>query len=149
MGFWQALLELVWDYRTPFVVLAYVIVRLLVTRAKLVERYHMRTANTLLFGHSVALLVAASLLTATVVSVAGGIGFVGLIVPHAVRLVVGPDHRKVLPVSLLTGAVFLVLVDLVTRTVDKPNEMPIGIFTAALGAPFFLMLLNNRKKVWR
>lgn len=95
------------------------------------------------------LLVASSLLTATVVSVAGGIGFVGLIVPHAVRLVVGPDQRKVLPVSLLGGAVFLVLVDLVTRTVDKPNEMPIGIFTAALGAPFFLMLLRNRKKVWR
>jgi iron complex transport system permease protein len=97
----------------------------------------------------VLLLVAASLLTATVVSVAGGIGFVGLIVPHAARLVVGPDHRKVLPVSLLTGAVFLVLVDLVTRTIDEPNEMPIGIFTAVLGAPFFLMLLNNRKKVWR
>jgi iron complex transport system permease protein len=95
------------------------------------------------------LLVASSLLTATVVSVAGGIGFVGLIVPHAVRLVVGPDHRKLLPVSLLTGAVFLVLVDLVTRTVDRPNEMPIGIFTAALGAPFFLVLLRNRKKVWR
>ncbi|MFD9701401.1 FecCD family ABC transporter permease [Lentzea sp. NPDC059081] len=95
------------------------------------------------------LLVASSLLTATVVSVAGGIGFVGLIVPHAVRLVVGPDQRKMLPVSVLAGAVFLVLVDLVTRTVDKPNEMPIGIFTAALGAPFFLMLLRNRKKVWR
>ena len=83
------------------------------------------------------------------VSVSGLIGFVGLIVPHAVRLVVGPDQRKVLPVSLLAGAVFLVLVDLVTRTVDKPNEMPIGIFTAALGAPFFLILLRNRKKVWR
>jgi len=79
------------------------------------------------------LLVASSLLTAAVVSSAGGIGFVGLIVPHAVRLVVGPDHRKVLPVSVLLGAVFLVLVDLVTRTIDRPNEMPIGIFTAALG----------------
>jgi iron complex transport system permease protein len=95
------------------------------------------------------LLVAASLLTAAVVSAAGGIGFVGLIVPHAVRMVVGPDHRKVIPVSLLTGAVFLVLVDLVTRTVDRPNEMPIGIFTAALGAPFFLMLLRGRKRVMR
>ncbi|MFB9691234.1 FecCD family ABC transporter permease [Amycolatopsis plumensis] len=95
------------------------------------------------------LLVAASLLTATVVGVAGGIGFVGLIVPHAVRLVVGPDHRKVFPVSLLAGAVFLVLVDLVTRTIDRPNEMPIGIFTAALGAPFFLVLLRNRKRAWR
>lgn len=100
-------------------------------------------------GLRILLLVAASLLTAAVVSVAGGIGFVGLVVPHAVRLVVGPDHRKVLPVSLLTGAVFLVLVDLVTRTVDRPNEMPIGIFTAALGAPFFLILLRGRKRVLR
>ncbi|MCS7481970.1 FecCD family ABC transporter permease [Umezawaea endophytica] len=97
----------------------------------------------------VLLLVAASLLTAAVVSVAGGIGFVGLIVPHAVRLVVGPDHRKVFPVSLLAGAVFLVLVDLVTRTVDRPNEVPIGIFTAALGAPFFLALLRRRKRALR
>lgn len=95
------------------------------------------------------LLITASLLTATVVSVAGGIGFVGLIVPHAVRLVVGPDHRKVFGVSVLAGAVFLVLVDLVTRTVDRPNEMPIGIFTAALGAPFFLVLLRKRKRALR
>lgn len=91
----------------------------------------------------VGLLVVASLLTATIVSVAGGIGFVGLIVPHAVRLVVGPDHRRLLPASLLTGAVFLVLVDLLSRTVDRPNEMPIGIFTAAVGAPFFLVLLRR------
>lgn len=95
------------------------------------------------------LLVASSLLTAAVVSSAGGIGFVGLIVPHAVRLVVGPDHRKVLPVSLLFGAVFLVLVDLVTRTIDRPNEMPIGIITAVLGAPFFLILLRGRKRAFR
>lgn len=91
----------------------------------------------------IVLLVIASLLTASVVVVAGGIGFVGLMVPHAVRLVVGPDHRKLLPASLLTGAVFLVLVDLVSRIVDKPNELPIGIFTAAIGAPFFLVLLRR------
>jgi iron complex transport system permease protein len=95
------------------------------------------------------LLVASSVLTAAVVSSAGGIGFVGLIVPHAARLVVGPDHRKVLPVSVLLGAVFLVLVDLVTRTIDRPNEMPIGIITAILGAPFFLVLLRGRKRVLR
>lgn len=95
------------------------------------------------------LLVVSSLLTAAVVSAAGGIGFVGLIVPHAVRLVVGPDHRKVIPVSLLGGAVFLVLVDLVTRTIDRPNEIPIGIVTAALGAPLFLVLMRGRKQVLR
>jgi iron complex transport system permease protein len=90
------------------------------------------------------LLAAASLLTATIVSVAGGIGFVGLLVPHAVRLLVGPDHRRVVPVSLLVGALFLILVDLLSRTLDRPNEMPIGIFTAVLGAPFFLWLLRSQ-----
>lgn len=96
--------------------------------------------NRLRFG----LLAAASLLTATIVSVAGGIGFVGLLVPHAVRLLVGPDHRRVVPVSLLVGAVFLILVDLLSRTIDRPNELPIGIFTAAVGAPFFLWLLRSQ-----
>lgn len=90
------------------------------------------------------LLAVASLLTATIVSVAGGIGFVGLLVPHAVRLLVGPDHRRVVPVSLLVGAIFLILVDLLSRIVDRPNEMPIGIFTAGLGAPFFLWLLRGQ-----
>jgi iron complex transport system permease protein len=78
------------------------------------------------------------------VSAAGGIAFVGLMVPHAVRLIVGPDHRRVLPVAILGGAVFMVIVDLVSRTVNKPNEMPIGIFTAAIGAPFFLWLLRRQ-----
>ncbi|MEV8115336.1 iron ABC transporter permease [Streptomyces xiamenensis] len=95
------------------------------------------------------LLIASSLLTAVIVSVAGGIGFVGLIVPHAVRLLVGPDHRKVIPVSLLLGALFLVLVDLAARTLDRPNEIPIGIVTAVLGAPFFLVLLRSRKRALR
>lgn len=89
------------------------------------------------------LLVISSLLTAATVAVAGGIGFVGLMVPHAVRFVVGPDHRKVLPIALLGGAVFMVIVDLLSRIVDKPNELPVGIFTAGLGAPFFLVLLRR------
>jgi iron complex transport system permease protein len=89
------------------------------------------------------LLVISSLLTGAAVSVAGGIGFVGLMVPHAARFVVGPDHRKVLPVSMLGGAVFMVLVDLLSRTADRPNELPVGVFTAAIGAPFFLVLLRR------
>ncbi|GAA2830103.1 FecCD family ABC transporter permease [Kribbella solani] len=91
----------------------------------------------------IVLLLVSSLLTATAVAVAGGVGFVGLMVPHAARLVVGADHRKLLPVATLGGAVFLVLVDLATRTVDRPNEYPITVFTAALGAPFFLWLLRR------
>jgi len=89
------------------------------------------------------LLVITSILTATAVSVAGGIGFVGLMVPHAARFVVGPDHRRLLPVSLLCGATFMVLVDLLSRVIDRPNELPVGIFTALLGAPFFLLLMRR------
>ena len=92
------------------------------------------------------LLVAASLLTATAVAVAGGIGFVGLLVPHMTRLVVGPDHRRVLPVAALGGASFMVLVDLLSRVFDRPNEYPVGIFTAVLGAPFFLALMRRASK---
>ncbi|MEV5706164.1 iron ABC transporter permease [Actinoallomurus sp. NPDC052274] len=95
-------------------------------------------------GLRVTLLVVASLLTATVVSVAGGIAFIGLMVPHMARFIVGGDHRRVLPVALLLGAVFLVLVDLASRTVDRPDELPLGIFTTALGVPFFLWLLRRR-----
>lgn len=90
------------------------------------------------------LLVTGSLLTATVVSVVGGVGFVGLMVPHMARFAVGGDHRKVLPVAALAGAVFLVLVDLAARTVDRPDELPVGLVTTALGAPFFLWLLRRR-----
>jgi len=92
----------------------------------------------------IALLMISSLLTATAVSVVGGIGFVGLMVPHAARFLVGGDHRRLLPVATLLGAVFLVLVDLATRTVDRPNELPVGIFTTGLGVPFFLWLLRRR-----
>lgn len=95
------------------------------------------------------LLLASSLLTASVVSVVGGVGFVGLMVPHAARLVVGPDHRRVLPVSLLGGATFLVLVDLASRVLDRPNEVPVGILTAAIGAPFFLWLLRRNDGAMR
>ncbi len=89
------------------------------------------------------LLAVSALLTAAVVAVAGGVGFVGLMIPHTVRLIVGPDHRRVLPVTAVGGALFLVLVDLSTRAVDPPNEYPLGVFTAAFGAPFFLWLLRR------
>jgi len=85
----------------------------------------------------------ASVVTAAAVAVAGVIGFVGLIVPHAMRLLVGPDHRLLLPTSALAGASFLVAADAVARS--GPAEMPVGIVTAALGAPFFLYLLRQRE----
>jgi iron complex transport system permease protein len=92
------------------------------------------------------LLVAATLVTAAAVSFVGTIGFVGIIIPHAVRLVWGPDHRFLLPLSVLTGAIFLILADLGARTILAPVEIPIGVITAICGVPFFLYLLRRRKK---
>lgn len=91
------------------------------------------------------LLVAATLITAAAVSFVGTIGFVGIIVPHAVRLIWGPDHRFLLPLATLAGAGFLILADTVARTVLAPTEIPVGVITAFVGAPFFLYLLRQKK----
>ncbi len=88
--------------------------------------------------------LSASLATGAAVSVGGPIGFVGIIIPHLVRLLVGPDHRLVLPASALFGAAFLVGCDLVARTILAPVELPVGIITALIGGPFFLWLLIRR-----
>jgi cobalamin transport system permease protein len=87
--------------------------------------------------------VAASLGTAAAVATAGLIGFVGLIVPHAVRLVAGPGYRRVIPLSFLFGASFMILADLIARTVVAPAELPIGVITAFVGAPFFIFVLRR------
>lgn len=93
-------------------------------------------------------IVAVALLTGTAVAVSGSIGFIGIIVPHLLRLAIGPDHRYLLPVSILFGAVLLTAADMVSRTIVAPAELPIGIVTALLGAPFFLwILLRNRNLV--
>lgn len=85
-----------------------------------------------------------SLLVGVVVAVSGAIGFVGLMIPHLVRMAVGSDHRRVLPTVAVGGGLYLVLVDLVARTILAPQELPVGIVTAALGGPFFLWLLRRR-----
>jgi iron complex transport system permease protein len=92
------------------------------------------------------LLVNAALLTGAAVALSGAIGFVGLVVPHAVRLAIGPAHNRLLPASALTGAVFLVFADLLARTLDRPEEIQVGIITAFFGAPFFLYLLLRRSR---
>ncbi|MES1255006.1 MAG: iron ABC transporter permease [Acidobacteriota bacterium] len=89
-------------------------------------------------------LVSASLSTGAAVSLGGPVLFVGIIVPHLVRLIVGADHRLVLPASALFGAAFLVVCDLIARTILAPVELPVGIITAILGGPFFLWLLFRR-----
>jgi len=91
------------------------------------------------------LLLAASLLTGAAVSVSGLIGFVGLVVPHVMRMVVGPDHRVLLPVAALTGGIFLVTADCIGRVVLPPNEIPVGIITAICGGPFFIYLLRRKR----
>ncbi len=93
-----------------------------------------------------ALLAAATLATAAAVSVAGVIGFVGLVVPHAVRLAFGAGHRRLLPLAGLWGALFMVLADLFARTVVAPAEIPVGVITALVGGPFFLALLRRQQR---
>ncbi len=90
--------------------------------------------------------LAGSLATASVVSVTGPIGFVGLLVPHAVRLLIGPDHRALLPCSFLAGGALLAWCDTLARTAAAPTEIPVGLFTALLGGPIFLWLLLQGKK---
>jgi cobalamin transport system permease protein len=90
--------------------------------------------------------LAASLATAAAVAVAGLIGFVGIIVPHTVRLLVGGSYRSVLPLSVLFGASFLIIVDVLARTVAAPAEIPIGVITALVGAPFFVAVLRRNRR---
>lgn len=94
------------------------------------------------------LLALSSLMTASAVSIAGAIGFVGLVVPHMLRLVIGPDHRVLLPASLIGGAAFLVFADALARSVIAPELLPVGTVTALVGGPFFLFLLwRNRRQI--
>ena len=92
------------------------------------------------------LLGAATLITAAAVCFCGIIGFVGIIVPHAARLIWGPDHRFLLPLATFAGAIFLILADTAARTMLAPIEIPVGVITAFLGAPFFLYLLRQKKR---
>ena len=94
------------------------------------------------------LLATASVMTGVAVSVSGIIAFVGLVVPHMMRLVVGPDHRVLIPVSALGGAIFLILADTLARVIISPAELRVGVITAFIGAPFFIFLLvSNRRRV--
>ena len=81
------------------------------------------------------------------VAVSGGIGFVGIVVPHLLRLAIGPDNRYLLPASALLGAILLLIADAVSRTIVAPAELPIGIVTAAAGAPFFLWILLRKRGI--
>ncbi|AYV69116.1 ABC transporter permease [Niallia circulans] len=92
------------------------------------------------------ILLAGSMLTGAAVAVSGTIGFVGLVIPHFVRIIVGPDHRHLMGVSLFAGSGFMILADLLARTIISPTELPIGVITAIVGAPVFAGLLLRRRK---
>ncbi|MCP8322846.1 MAG: iron chelate uptake ABC transporter family permease subunit [Candidatus Methylarchaceae archaeon HK02M2] len=91
------------------------------------------------------MLVFATLITATAVAISGTIGFIGLVIPHIARILVGPDHRILIPSSALAGAIILVFCDTLSRIVIQPAELPVGVLTAFFGAPFFLYLLRKKK----
>ena len=124
--------------------------------------FYLKDLNILLLGEDSArhlglnvertkiiLLGAASLLTASVVSVSGSIGFIGLVVPHIARMIIGPDHRRLIPLAALFGASFLLLADTAARTIMAPMELPVGIITAFAGGPYFIYLLRNKSKnIW-
>ncbi|RTE08719.1 FecCD family ABC transporter permease [Paenibacillus whitsoniae] len=135
------------------IILPYVIVGLIILLS------YARSLNLLALGErqaahlgvhvertKVIVLVTATLITAAAVSVAGVIGFVGLIVPHLVRLVVGPDYRLIVPLSALGGGIYVLWADTVARTLLSPTEIPLGVVTAFLGAPFFAYLLYKEKR---
>ncbi len=142
------------NYEAICLVLPYLLFALLLLYA------NARQFNLILFGEETALqlgvnverlklisYLGASLMTAASVSTCGLIGFVGLIVPHSVRLLFGPDHRLLIPASALLGACFLVISDLLGRTLLAPTELPVGVVTATFGGPFFIYLLRTRKTV--
>ena len=92
------------------------------------------------------LLAAAALATGAAVAVSGTIAFVGLVTPHILRLVLGPDHRVLIPMSAAGGAVFVIIADTVARTIVQPAEFRVGVLTAFVGAPFFIVLLIKNKR---
>ncbi|NBV90382.1 MAG: iron ABC transporter permease, partial [Actinobacteria bacterium] len=92
------------------------------------------------------IIVAASLGTAAAVAVTGLIGFVGIVVPHTIRLIAGNSYRRLLPLSVVFGGVFLVLADIIARTALAPEEIPIGVVTALFGAPLFLYILATNRE---
>ncbi len=93
------------------------------------------------------LLFIATIATSLAVSISGIIGFVGLIAPHSMRLIFGPNHKKLLPATLLFGGIFLIVSDTIARTIISPSQLPIGVITAFIGAPYFLFLLYRHSKI--
>lgn len=142
------------SWKDVYIILPYFIIGLLITL------YIGRDLNLILMGEETAhnlgvnverlkkiVLIVSALLTAAAVSVSGVIGFVGLIIPHIVRMITGPDHRKLIPAATIVGGGFLMLSDTIARTLFSPTELPVGIITALCGGPFFLYQLKKNKQL--
>ncbi len=136
----------------------YIVIPMVLIGATIVM-YYSRDLNAMMLGDNHAqnlgievakvrihLLVACAMATAAAVAFVGIIGFVGLVIPHVMRLIVGPDHRILVPTSIFAGAIFLILADVLARWVLAPQVLPIGIITALIGAPYFVYLLRRRRK---
>jgi iron complex transport system permease protein len=95
----------------------------------------------------VGIILVSTLMTAAAVSVSGVIGWIGLVIPHAGRMIVGPDHKRLVPVSISLGAAFMVVIDSVARTL-LPGEIPLGILTGLIGVPIFVFLMRRSKTGW-
>ncbi|MFA7294713.1 MAG: iron chelate uptake ABC transporter family permease subunit, partial [Candidatus Omnitrophota bacterium] len=93
------------------------------------------------------LILVTALITASLICICGIIGFVGLIVPHMMRLIVGPNHKILIPTTCLAASVFIIFCDLLSRTLFSPVEIPIGVITAIIGAPVFIILLKKGKRI--
>jgi iron complex transport system permease protein len=150
-GFSEVLWQDIWSI-LPFVVFGIIAVYFYARELNLIALGE-ETAQNLgvnIEKSKLILLILASLITAAAVSICGLIGFVGLMIPHTVRLMIGPDHRILLPASALTGSIFLVFCDDLARVVATPFastlQLPVGIITMLAGAPFFILLLRKKKK---
>lgn len=139
------------QFRTlPWLILAGVLIWVL-RHARAINLLAMHAENALTLGVSVArirlgLFLGAALLTASAVANAGSVGFVGLILPHACRFLIGPDHRLLFPAVIFTGGSFLMLADTLARTVVAPQQLPVGVITAMIGVPVFLLQLYHLRK---
>ncbi|WP_103107765.1 FecCD family ABC transporter permease [Brevibacillus reuszeri] len=143
-----------WDF--TYVLLPYLIVGLmvLVSYARALNLFSLGERQAAHLGVSVdrtklVVLIVSTLLTAGAVSIAGIVGFVGLVVPHLVRLMVGPDYRLLLPMATICGGIYVLWADTVARMLLSPTEIPLGVVTAFLGAPFFAYLLKQNKRLGR
>lgn len=139
-----------WEYIPPALAVLLVVTMIMMALSRALDSMLLGEQTAIILGVNIntvrkVLIVASALLSGAIVSVSGSINFVGLIIPHVVRNIFGSEHRIVVPVSLLLGAIFLIWADAAARLIAAPQELPIGIVTSLCGAPFFLWLIRKKE----